>query len=82
MKIKILGTACAKCNSLEKLTRKAVAELKLDATIEKVGDIDEILKYSVMRTPALIIDEKVLITGQVPSLIELKSLLIGNLTKL
>ena len=75
MKIKILGTGCARCDALEKLTRKVVNELKLDASVEKVGDIQEILNYSVMRTPALVIDEKVVLSGEIPGITELKSLL-------
>ena len=51
MEIKVLGTGCAKCKSLEKLTRKAVEELNLDADVSKVEDIQKIMEYSVMRTP-------------------------------
>lgn len=75
MKIRILGTGCTRCNTLERLTRQAVEEMNLDARVEKVGDIQEILSYSVMRTPALVIDEKVVISGEVPTITELKSLL-------
>lgn len=75
MEIKVLGTGCAKCKSLEKVTRKAVEELKLDATVEKVEDIQKIMEYAVMRTPALVIDEKVILSGQVPKVAELKELL-------
>ena len=75
MKIKILGSGCARCDSLEKLTRKAVDELHLDATVEKVGDIQEILSYSVLCTPALVINNKVVLSGKVPHMTEIKSLL-------
>jgi len=75
MKIKILGSGCARCEALEKLTRKAVEELRLEASVEKVGDIQEILKYEVLRTPGLVINEKVVFSGSVPKLTELKSLL-------
>lgn len=78
MNIKVLGTGCAKCKSLEKLTRKAVEELKLDASIEKVEDIQKIMEYAVMRTPALVIDEKVVLSGQLPKVSELKELLTKN----
>ena len=78
MNIKVLGTGCARCKSLEKLTVKAVEELNLDATVEKVEDIQKIMEYAVMRTPALVIDEKVVLSGQVPKLTEMKSLLILN----
>jgi small redox-active disulfide protein 2 len=75
MEIKVLGTGCAKCKSLEKITRKAVEELSLDATVEKVEDIQKIMEYAVMRTPALVIDEKVIISGQLPKIAEMKELL-------
>jgi small redox-active disulfide protein 2 len=75
IEIKILGSGCARCESLDKLTRKAVDELQLKATVKKIGDIEEILTYSVMRTPALVINEKVIFSGEVPGLTELKSLL-------
>jgi small redox-active disulfide protein 2 len=75
MEIKVLGTGCAKCKSLEKVTRKAVEELNLDATIEKVEDIQKIMEYAVMRTPALVIDEKLVMSGQLPKVAELKELL-------
>ena len=79
MKIKVLGTGCPKCKSLEKVTRKAVDELNLDAIVEKVEDIQKIMEYAVMRTPALVIDEKVIMTGQVPKFSELKELLTKNI---
>jgi len=75
MNIKVLGTGCAKCHTLEKVTREAVAELNLEADIEKVEDIVKIMGYGVMRTPALVVDEKVLLSGSVPSVKEMKELL-------
>ena len=78
MEIKVLGTGCAKCKSLEKVTRKAVDELNLDATVTKVDDIQKIMEYSVMRTPALVIDEKVVLSGQLPKVAELKELISKN----
>ena len=78
MEIKVLGTGCAKCKSLEKVTRKAVEELNLDATVEKVEDIQKIMEYAVMRTPALVINEKVVLSGQLPKVSELKDLLSKN----
>lgn len=77
MEIKILGSACKRCADLEKITRKAVEELNLDAKVEKIDDIGEILKYAVMRTPALVINEKVILSGQVPKMTEIKSLLLS-----
>lgn len=78
MEIKVLGTGCARCKSLEKVTRKAVEELNLDATVEKVEDIQKIMEYAVMRTPALVINEKVVMSGQVPKVSELKEMLTNN----
>jgi len=75
MEIKILGTGCANCRNLEKAARAAVAELYLDATIVKEEDIVKIMGYGVMRTPALVLDEKVLFYGRVPSVSELKVML-------
>ena len=78
MEIKVLGTGCARCKSLEKITRKAVEELNLDATVEKVEDIQKIMEYGVMRTPALVINQKVVMTGQVPRVAQIKDLLTNN----
>jgi small redox-active disulfide protein 2 len=78
MEIKVLGTGCAKCKSLEKITRKAVDELNLDATVTKVEDIQKIMEYAVMRTPALVIDEKVVLSGQLPKVAEIKELITNH----
>ena len=75
VEIKILGPGCAKCKTLDKLTWEVVEKNGIDATVTKVEDIMEIMKYSVMSTPALVIDEKVVLKGRVPSLDELKQLL-------
>ncbi len=79
MEIKVLGTGCARCKSLENVTRKAVEELNLDATVEKVEDIQKIMEYAVMRTPALVIDEKVVLSGQVPKVAQIKDLLTNHM---
>jgi small redox-active disulfide protein 2 len=79
MEIKVLGTGCARCKSLEKVAIQAVEELSLDATVEKVEDIQKIMEYAVMRTPALVVDEKVVMSGQVPSVAQLKELLIKKI---
>ncbi len=78
MEIKILGTGCAKCNSLEKLTRQLVDELGLNANITKEEDIIKIMEYGIMRTPGLVINEKVIVYGRIPSSKELKKLLTQN----
>jgi len=78
MEIKVLGSGCARCKALDKVTRKAVEELNLDASITKVEDIQEIMEYAVMRTPALVINEKVVLSGQLPKVAELKEILTKN----
>ena len=75
MNIKILGTGCKKCQELEKNTRMAVEELQLEAHVEKVEDIKEIMKYKVMSTPALVIDEKLVSAGKLLTVNELKGVL-------
>ena len=76
MNIKILGTGCSRCKTLEKLTREVVEQNEIEATITKVEDIVEIMKYGIMSTPALVVDEKVEIKGRVPSFDEIKKILI------
>ncbi len=71
MLIKILGTGCAKCNRLEQLTKESVAELGLTATFEHVTEMDQIMAYPVMSTPALVIDEVVKVAGRMPSKVEI-----------
>ena len=75
MEIKILGTGCSKCKTLEKLTRDVVSKNGIDATITKVEDIMEIMKYNIMTTPALVIDGKVVTKGIIPSAAEIRQLL-------
>jgi small redox-active disulfide protein 2 len=76
MEIKILGSGCPKCKTLEKLTREVVTQNGIQATITKVEDITEIMKYHIMATPALVVNEKVVIKGRVPSASEIKELLL------
>jgi small redox-active disulfide protein 2 len=75
MEIKILGPGCAKCKTLEQLTRDVVSKNSIEATITKVDDIMEIMKYNIMTTPALVIDGKVVVKGRVPSAEEIKQFL-------
>ncbi len=67
MQIKILGTGCAKCQRLEQLTREVVAELGVEAEFDHVRDMQAIMAYPVMTTPALVIDEEVMVFGRMPS---------------
>lgn len=75
MEIKVLGTGCPKCKSLEKLTYEAVSELGIDASIVKEEDIMKIMEYGIMQTPGLVVDGKVVLSGRLPSSSELKSIL-------
>jgi small redox-active disulfide protein 2 len=75
MVIKILGTGCTKCKNLEENARKAVEELGIAATVEKVTEIKDIMKYGVMKTPALVVDEKVKAMGRVLTPDEIKKYL-------
>ncbi|MBP7586001.1 MAG: TM0996/MTH895 family glutaredoxin-like protein [Spirochaetes bacterium] len=72
MKIEILGTGCAKCEKLEHLAREAVKELSSDAEITKVKDLNAIMAYGVMITPALVVDGEVKSAGKLPSKEEIK----------
>jgi small redox-active disulfide protein 2 len=73
--IKVLGTGCAKCKSMTSVVQEVVTENKVDATIEKIEDIMEIMKFNVMTTPALVINNVVTIKGRVPSKEEVLALL-------
>ena len=75
MKIEILGTGCTKCKALEEATKQAVALSGKFAQIEKVEDIQKIMEYGVMSTPGLVIDGKVVSTGKLLSINEIKDLI-------
>lgn len=75
MKVSILGTGCAKCDKLYATTVKAIDELGLDAELEKVSGIQEIMAFGVMMTPALAVDGEVKVSGKVPNLDEIKEML-------
>jgi small redox-active disulfide protein 2 len=75
MEIKILGPGCPKCKILDSLVRKVVAENNIDATVIKVDDIVEIMKYGIMVTPALLVDGRIVMKGKVPSEKEILSYL-------
>ncbi len=75
MIVKILGSGCANCHRLEANTRDALATLGLEATVEKVTDFGDIASYGVMRTPGLVVDEQVRVSGRVPDAREIATLL-------
>lgn len=72
MKIEILGMGCIKCNTLYGNVRKAVKELGIKPEIEHVRDLDRIVEYGVMSTPALVVDGKVMSSGRIPEVEEIK----------
>ncbi len=78
MIIKILGTGCPKCKKLEANALAAVAELGIEASVEKVTDLDKIMDYGVMMTPALVLDEKVVASGKVLAVSDIKSIIRGG----
>jgi len=75
MEIKVLGTGCPKCKALTKAVEEVVNETGIDATINKVEDINDIMEFGVMVTPALVVDGKVVASGKVPKKDEIKKLL-------
>jgi len=78
VKIQVLGTGCPRCKALASNAEKAVRELGLNAEIEKVTGIQEILKFEILMTPGLVIDGKVRAAGRVPSPDEIKQLLVES----
>lgn len=78
MKIKILGIGCPSCQLLEQNTREALRQLGEEATVEKITEIQEIMSYGIMSTPALVIDENVLVAGIVPGVSDLKEKITQN----
>ena len=80
MKIKVLGSGCSKCHALEARTADALRVAGLEASIDKVTDFGEIASYGVMSTPALVVDDRVVLSGRVPDVAELTRLLAGVTT--
>jgi small redox-active disulfide protein 2 len=77
MKIEVLGPGCPKCMSVEQNVKKALAELAVQADVEKVTDIQRIIQKGVLSTPALVIDGKVVLQGKNPTVDQLKALITG-----
>ncbi|MFA6627849.1 MAG: thioredoxin family protein [Bacilli bacterium] len=75
MLIKVLGSGCSNCQKLEENTQKALAQLNINAKIEHVKDFVQIAKYGVMRTPALVVDEVVKVSGRVATVDEILAIL-------
>jgi len=81
MKIKILGLGCARCHQLEQTTREVVKELGLYAEIEDVKDVKKIMEYPILTTPGLVINEKLVCSGRVPTRAEVTSYITTALAK-
>ena len=79
MEIKVLGPGCAKCQSLEKTVKEVVAALKLDIKVEDVKDMKQIMQYSILMTPGLVINGKVVMSGKVPSKAEVERYIVNAL---
>ena len=75
MDVKILGTGCPNCKRLEKVAREALAEMGVEATISKVTEMADIMKFDIMATPALVIDGEAVSSGRVPSKAEVTSMI-------
>ncbi len=81
MKIKILGPGCARCHQLQSTTMEVVSDLHIDATIEQVKDIKKIMEYPILATPGLVIDEKLVCSGRVPTKAEVTTFITMALAK-
>jgi small redox-active disulfide protein 2 len=81
MKIKILGTGCAKCHQLEQVARDVVKELAVNATVEEVKDMKKIMTYPILMMPGLVINEELVCSGKVPSKAEVTQMIINGLEK-
>ncbi|MDO8885618.1 thioredoxin family protein [Candidatus Oleimmundimicrobium sp.] len=75
MEIKLLGTGCLNCKKLEANTVEAITKLGIDAEVEKVTDIVEIMSYGILSVPALVVDGEVKVSGRIPSVNEIMNLL-------
>lgn len=81
MDVKILGSGCPNCKRLEKITREALVEMGVEATVTKVTDFSDIMAYNIIATPGLVIDKKVVSYGRVPSKAEISTMLATALSE-
>lgn len=78
MNVKVLGSGCANCHALQDRAQQALRQLGADPSVELITDYAEIARYGVMNTPALVIDDQVALSGRVPPVAELVSILGGS----
>jgi len=81
MEIKVLGPGCAKCQQLEKIVKEVVKELGVDVKIEDIKDIKKIMEYPILTTPGLVINEKLVVSGRVPTKSEVTTFITTALAK-
>ena len=74
-KIQVLGPGCPKCQALYERVRQASAEMGIDCEVEKISDLDAILRFGILSTPALVVDGAVRVNGRVPTVAQLKEIL-------
>lgn len=75
LSIRVLGSGCANCHEVEKRARQAVAQLAIEAEVELVTDVPTIMRYGVMQTPGIVINDKVVSTGRVPAVSQIVTLI-------
>ena len=81
MKIKVLGPGCARCQQLERTTKEVVEELGIDAEVEEIKDMKKIMEYPILTTPGLVINEKLVCSGRVPTKSEVTTFITTALVK-
>jgi small redox-active disulfide protein 2 len=81
MKIKVLGPGCARCHQVEQTAKEALRELRIDASIEEVRDINKIMTYPILTTPGLVVNEELVCSGRVPGKTEVTQFIINALAK-
>jgi len=77
--IKVLGSGCANCKNVESVARKAIAELSIEAEVLKVTDYKDIMAYNILSTPGLVVNEKVVCAGRIPTPAEVTTWLVNAL---